>query len=52
MRQLARDKKMYIRKCQYCGGMLPLGSTFRVCDRCYAGTSAKKVQRLKEKEFA
>ena len=36
MRYLTRDKKDYIRKCQYCGALLPLGAQGRICDACYA----------------
>ena len=35
MRYLAKDKKNYIHRCQYCGAMLPMGAAYRVCDRCY-----------------
>ena len=36
MRYLTKDKKDYIRKCQYCGALLPLGAQSRICDSCYA----------------
>lgn len=36
MRYLTKDKKNYIRKCQYCGIPLPLETNFGVCDSCYA----------------
>ena len=36
MRYLTKDKKMYIRKCQYCGTPLALETSFGVCDNCYA----------------
>lgn len=35
MRLLAKDKKEYIRKCQYCGKPLPVGAAFGVCDSCF-----------------
>ncbi|HBA47453.1 MAG TPA: ATP-dependent helicase [Lachnospiraceae bacterium] len=35
MRYLAKDKKEYIRKCQYCGKPLPVGASFGVCDSCF-----------------
>lgn len=42
MRFLSKNKKEYIRKCQYCGSQLPLGATSRMCDKCYAATRNKK----------
>ena len=36
MRYLTKDKRDYIRKCQYCGALLPLGAQGRICDACYA----------------
>lgn len=36
MRILARNKKEYIRKCKYCGSPLSLGTSWQVCDKCYA----------------
>ena len=35
MNYLAKGKKNYIARCRYCGKLLPLGSPFQVCDRCY-----------------
>lgn len=35
MRYLTKDKRDYIRKCQYCGALLPLGAQGRICDACY-----------------
>ena len=35
MRCLSKDKKLYIRKCQYCGTPLALEAAFGVCDSCY-----------------
>ena len=32
---LAKGKQNYIARCRYCGKLLPLGSPFQVCDRCY-----------------
>ncbi len=39
---LSKNKKDYIRKCQYCGSQLPLGAAYRVCDKCYAEMHKKK----------
>ena len=36
MRFLLKDKKNYIRKCQYCGAPLPFDSAFGVCESCFA----------------
>ncbi|MCI9142357.1 MAG: ATP-dependent helicase [Lachnospiraceae bacterium] len=36
MRCLTKDKKNYIRKCQYCGIPLPLETSFGVCEGCHA----------------
>ena len=38
MRFLTKDKKNYIRKCQYCGIPLPLETSFGVCESCHAQT--------------
>jgi len=35
MQYLTRGKHNYIARCKYCGKLLPLGSPFQVCDRCY-----------------
>ncbi len=35
MLYLSKNKKEYIRKCQFCGALLPLGVSSRMCDRCY-----------------
>ena len=35
MKYLAKGKQNYIARCRYCGKLLPLGSPFQVCDRCY-----------------
>ena len=35
MNYLAKGKQNYISRCRYCGKLLPLGSPFQVCDRCY-----------------
>ena len=35
MNYLAKGKQNYIARCRYCGKLLPLGSPFHVCDRCY-----------------
>ena len=35
MRFLTKDKKNYIRKCQYCGIPLPLETSFGVCESCH-----------------
>ena len=35
MRYLTKGKYKYIARCKYCGKLLPLGSAFQVCDRCY-----------------
>lgn len=43
MRFLSRNKKEYIRKCQYCGSLLPLGAVSRICDRCYAATKSQRA---------
>lgn len=42
MRFLSKDKKEYIRKCQYCGTLLPLGAVYRVCDRCFGGMQKRR----------
>ena len=35
MSYLTKGKQSYIARCRYCGKLLPLGSTFPVCDDCF-----------------
>lgn len=35
MRYLTKGKHNYIARCKYCGKLLPLGSSFQVCDQCF-----------------
>lgn len=35
MSYLTKGKQSYIARCRYCGKLLPLGSTFQVCDDCF-----------------
>lgn len=42
MRYLSKDKKQYIRKCQYCGKPLPLETAFGICDSCYSQTRRER----------
>lgn len=48
MRLLAKNKKEYIRKCRYCGSVLPLGAMFPVCDKCFGETRRKRNGRGKQ----
>ncbi len=48
MRYLVKDKKEYIRKCRYCGTLLPFESASSVCDRCYAETHRGKKREQGE----
>lgn len=34
MQLLSKDKHEYILRCKYCGRILPMGSPYRVCNRC------------------
>ena len=43
MRLLAKDKNVFIRKCQYCGAPIPLSSSSRMCDVCYAEMKAHRI---------
>lgn len=43
MRYLMKDKKNYIRKCQYCGKPLPFDTAFGVCESCYAARRQGKL---------
>ncbi len=36
MRLLLKEKSIYIKRCRYCGRMLPIDSPFNCCERCYA----------------
>lgn len=38
MRFLMKSKNEYIQKCQYCGSLLDLETSFRVCDKCFKET--------------
>ncbi|MCI8862712.1 MAG: ATP-dependent helicase [Lachnospiraceae bacterium] len=35
MKYLTKGKTNYIARCRYCGKLLPLGTPFQVCDRCF-----------------
>ena len=35
MRYLLKDKGEYIRRCRYCGRMLPINSPFGTCEKCW-----------------
>lgn len=35
MQMLSRDKNEYILRCKYCGKILPVGATYKLCDDCY-----------------
>lgn len=49
MSLLAKNKKDYILKCRYCGSPLLLGSTGRVCDKCYEEMKkARYAYRVRE----
>ncbi len=45
MRYLSKNKKNYIRKCQYCGAPLPFDASFGVCESCYVQMRRKKSGR-------
>ncbi|MBQ6322099.1 MAG: ATP-dependent helicase [Lachnospiraceae bacterium] len=40
MRYLLKDKSDYIKRCRYCGRMLPIDSPFNSCDRCFKNHDA------------
>ena len=50
MRYLAKDKREYIRKCQYCGKPLPVGAAFGVCDSCFVQMRHDKKHRYVQHE--
>ena len=35
MRYLLKDKSSYIKRCRYCGRILPIDSPFNCCNRCF-----------------
>ncbi|MDE5965932.1 MAG: hypothetical protein K2G89_03790, partial [Lachnospiraceae bacterium] len=37
LEELGKSKKSYLRRCNYCGKLLPIGSRFLICDSCYGG---------------
>ncbi len=50
--ELGRSKKFYLRRCNYCGKLLPIGARSSLCDKCYysvagarAGNDAVKNRR-------
>ncbi len=47
MRYLSKDKKNYIRKCQYCGKPLPFDSAFGVCESCHGQMDGEGRRRRK-----
>ena len=49
MRYLSKDKRDYIRKCQYCGALLPLDSSSRICENCFRETRGQGPARIKSR---
>ena len=43
MKYLSKDKREYIRKCQFCGTPIELASTSRMCDNCYREMRARRA---------
>ena len=37
LEELGKSKKGYLRRCNYCGKLLPIGTRWPVCDSCYSG---------------
>lgn len=37
LEELGKSKKGYLRRCNYCGKLLPIGARWPVCDECYGG---------------
>lgn len=37
LEELGKSKKGYLRRCNYCGKLLPIGARWPVCDSCYSG---------------
>lgn len=37
LEELGKSKKGYLRRCNYCGKLLPIGTRWPVCDGCYSG---------------
>ena len=35
MKYLLKEKSVYIKRCRYCGRVLPIDSPFNCCERCY-----------------
>lgn len=36
MKYLLKEKSVYIKRCRYCGRVLPIDSPFNCCERCYS----------------
>ncbi len=43
MKLLSKDKKEYIRKCQFCGAPIELSSASRMCENCYKEMRARRA---------
>ncbi len=50
MSYLTKGKQNYIARCRYCGKLLPLGSTFQVCDDCFRQERRNSAQDTEDKE--
>ncbi len=37
--ELGKSKKFYLRRCNYCGKLLPVGARSSLCDKCYDSVS-------------
>ena len=49
MHFLTRGKKAYISTCRYCGRVLPVGSSGRLCQRCKAYKASHEPRRARDR---
>lgn len=42
LKELGKSKSFYLRKCNVCGKLLPIGTKSSLCDKCYFSVSGKR----------
>ena len=43
--ELGKSKTFYLRRCNYCGKLLPIGARSSLCDKCYYSVAGTKQAR-------
>ena len=45
--ELGKSKTFYLRRCNYCGKLLPIGARSSLCDKCYYSVAGARQGRGK-----